>query len=107
MPASPAIPTVFVSHSHLDNAFGLRLIADLRARLSTEAVWYDVSGGLHGGDEWWREIVRQITARDIFLVILSPNALASDWVPREMAMAYHLHVKRGKRLLPIYYVETR
>ncbi len=103
MPASPADPSVFVSHSHLDNTFGLRLIADLRARISTEAVWYDVSGGLHGGDEWWREIVRQITARDIFLVILSPHALTSDWVPREMAMAYHLHVKRGKRLLPIYF----
>ncbi len=103
MSPSPAIPTVFVSHSHLDNAFGLRLIGDLRAQLSEAAVWYDVSGGLHGGDEWWREIVRQITAREVFLVILSPNALASDWVPREMAMAYHLHVKRGKRLLPILY----
>jgi len=99
----PANPSVFVSHSHLDNAFGLRLIADLRARLGDDNVWYDVSGGLHGGDEWWREIVRQITARDVFLVILSPNALASPFVQREMAMAYQLHMTRNKRLLPIRY----
>ena len=99
----PSYPTVFVSHSHKDNAFGLRLIADLRARLGDENVWYDVSGGLHGGDEWWREIVRQITARDVFVVILSPNALASPFVQREMAMAYQLHLTRGKRLLPIRY----
>lgn len=99
----PTNPTVFVSHSHLDNAFGLRLIADLRAQLGETNVWYDVSGGLHGGDEWWREIVRQITARDVFVVILSPNAQASQWVPEEMEHAYYLKVTQGKRLLPIRY----
>ncbi len=99
----PTNPTVFVSHSHLDNTFGLRLITDLRAQMSDDAVWYDISGGLHGGDEWWREIVRQITARDVFVVILSPNALASKWVPEEMEHAHYLKVTQGKRLLPIRY----
>jgi len=99
----PSYPAVFVSHSHKDNAFGMRLIGDLRAKLGDSNVWYDVSGGLHGGDEWWREIVRQITARDVFLVILSPNALASPFVQREMAMAYQLHLTKQKRLLPIRY----
>jgi len=103
----PNNPTVFVSHSHLDNTFGLRLIADLRAKLGNTPgnpeVWYDISGGLHGGDEWWREIVRQITARDVFMVILSPNALSSKWVVEEMEHAYYLKVTQGKRLLPIRY----
>ncbi|HLY30444.1 MAG TPA: SUMF1/EgtB/PvdO family nonheme iron enzyme [Ktedonobacterales bacterium] len=99
----PANPSVFASHSHLDNAFGLRLIADLRAKLGDAAVWYDVSGGLHGGDEWRREIVKQITTRDVFMVILSPNALASAYVQWEMDMAYHLYLTQHKRLLPIHY----
>jgi tetratricopeptide (TPR) repeat protein len=36
-------------------------------------------------------------------VLLSPDALASDWVPREMSIAYWQHVKLGKRLLPLMY----
>lgn len=95
--------TLFVSHSHHDDAFGQRLVTDLRAHLGEDAVWYDASGGLHGGDEWWIRTVAEITARDIFLVILSPAALASDWVPREMGVAYWRHVKLGKRLLPLLY----
>jgi tetratricopeptide (TPR) repeat protein len=71
------------------------------AHLGEDAVWYDVSGGLHGGDEWWNRIVAEITARDTFLVLFSPDALASDWVPREMGIAYWQHVKLGKRLMPL------
>jgi len=92
---------IFVSHSHHDSAFGLRLVESLRERLGADAVWYDESGGLHGGDEWWDKIVAEITARDTFLVILSPNALASKWVPKEMSIAYRLHVELGHRLLPL------
>ncbi|HEV2459809.1 MAG TPA: EVE domain-containing protein, partial [Ktedonobacterales bacterium] len=49
---------IFVSHSHQDNDFGMRLVHDLRLALggSEESVWYDTSGGLHVGDEWWRVI---------------------------------------------------
>ncbi len=94
-------PRIFVSHSNVDNAFGLQLIADLRARLGDDAVWYDQSGGLHGGDDWWREIVAQITARDTFIVVLSPNAVASRWVPKEMGIAYYQNVVLGKHILPI------
>lgn len=94
---------VFVSHSHHDNTFGLRLIADLRAHLGDDAVWFDASGGLQGGDDWWRKIVEQILARDAFLVILSPDALASPWVRKEMDLAYNQHVTRAKPLLPVLY----
>ncbi len=98
-----ASPRIFVSHSHVDDTFGRRLVADLRARLGEDAVWYDASGGLHGGDEWWTTIRAEITARDVFLVVLSPDALASVWVPREMNIAYFQHVKVGKRLIPVFY----
>jgi formylglycine-generating enzyme required for sulfatase activity len=98
-----ASPRIFVSHSHVDDAFGKRLVGDLRARLGEDAVWYDASGGLHGGDEWWTTIRAEITARDVFIVVLSPDALASVWVPREMNIAYFQHAKVGKRLIPVFF----
>ena len=64
---------IFVSHSHLDNDFGTRFAQDLRRALKEEsAVWYDVLGGLHGGETWWEKIVEELTAHDVFIVVLSP-----------------------------------
>lgn len=97
-----SVPRLFVSHSHEDDVFCQRLVADLRAGLGEEdAVWYDTSGGLHGGDAWWDRIVAEITERPYFLVVLSPAAAASRWVPQEMAIAFRQHVELGKRLLPV------
>lgn len=73
----PAQPTlrIFVSHSHVDNEFGLQLVQDLRRIIGDDsAVWYDEAGGLHGGDSWWDKIVRELTARNFFIVVLSPDA---------------------------------
>src|SRR6266571_6881572 len=79
---------IFVSHSHLDNDFGTKLAQDLRGVLKDEqAVWYDVLGGLHGGVTWWEKIVEELTARDVFLLVLSPDAMNSLWVRREIDMA--------------------
>lgn len=94
-------PRLFVSHSHLDSDFAKQLVADLQRRLGAESVWMDESGGLHGGDDWWRKIVAEITDRDVFLIVLSPRALASEWVLKEMGIAYFQYVKAGKKLRPV------
>ena len=100
-----------MSHSHEDDAFCQRLVADLRARLGEDAVWYDNSGyeskaGLHGSEDWWDRILAEITERPYFLVVLSPNANASLWVPEEMKIAYRQYVELGKRLLPVRLAES-
>ncbi len=97
-------PSIFVSHSHHDSAFTQQLVADLRAAFPEEdAVWMDEFGGLHGGDAWVDKLVAEITARGIFIVVLSPEALPphSRWVPFEMGIALRQHVEEGKRLLPV------
>src|ERR1700693_4189604 len=91
---------IFVSHNHLDNEFGTRLTQDLRRVLGDEsAVFYDVLGGLHGGEMWWEKIVEELTARDVFLLVLSPDAMNSLWVRREISIA----LNRNKYLLPVLY----
>ena len=78
---APPQHRIFVSHSHLDNEFGTRLTQDLRRVLGDErAVFYDVLGGLHGGDSWWEKIVEELAARDVFIIVLSPHAMNSKWV---------------------------
>ena len=91
---------IFVSHSHLDNDLGTRLVQDLRRVLvDADAVFYDVLGGLHGGDTWWEKIVEELTARDVFLLVLSPEAMNSMWVRREINMAFN----ENKNIIPLYY----
>lgn len=93
-----------------DNDFGKRLVWDLRRVLSDDsAVWFDVSpghsdeGGLKAGEDWWAKIKQELTARPIFIVILSPAALASQWVSNEINMAWRLSHTLDKRIFPVIY----
>jgi TIR domain len=98
-------PRIFVSHSSKDDAFGVRLVEDLRRVLGDEsAVWYDSRGGLHGGDSWWGRIVEEITARNIFLIVLSPDSVTSDWVKDELALAWRLkNSTKRMQIIPLLY----
>src|SRR5436305_3259722 len=91
---------IFVSHSHLDNGFGTKLAQDLRRVLVDEdAVFYDVLGGLHGGERWWEKIVEELTARNVFLLVLSPDAMNSLWVRREIDVA----LNENKDIIPLLF----
>ena len=100
---------IFLSHSHLDNEFGTRLAQDLRRVLQDEStVWYDVLGSLNGGDNWWEKIVEELTARPIFMVILSPDAVQSPWVRDEINLAWNQkNSKAGKLIIPLLYRECK
>ena len=99
---SAATPRIFVSHSHKDDGFGVRLIRDLmRVLPEPDAVWYDSHGGLHGGVTWWTTIVHEITTRNIFIVILTPDAVNSEWVKDEINLAWQEKNARGMLILPI------
>lgn len=97
---------IFVSHSHADDEFGVRLVHDLRKALGghDDAVWYDSSGGLHGGDVWWREIVANIKSHPVFVVIVSPDSMKSPWVNDEIDLAWKLkNAPGGKLIVPVVY----
>jgi hypothetical protein len=100
---------IFISHSHIDNEFGTRLAQDLRRVLGDEsAVWYDNLGGLLGGDTWWEKIVEELTARKVFIVVLSPEAVLSPWVRDEINLAWsQKNSKEGKSIIPLLYHECK
>ena len=94
-------PRIFISHSAKDNKFGEKLAADLRRVVGDDdAIWYDVLE-LHGGDTWWRKIMRELTARDAFIIILSPDSMDSYWVQQEVDIATNYR----KYIVPVLYKE--
>jgi formylglycine-generating enzyme required for sulfatase activity len=87
---------VFISYSRKDLIFIERLADDLGA--AGLEVWYDLSG-LDGGTRWGQEIQSAIQKSQIFVVVLSPNSIESQWVEREFMYADSLK----KKIIPLLY----
>src|SRR5258708_798126 len=98
-------PRIFMSHSHVDNDFGTGLAQDLRRALGDDnAVWYDILGGLHGGDNWWQKILDELASRNVFIVVLSTDSMASGWVNDEISLAWRQRNSRaGMQVIPVLY----
>lgn len=76
------MPTeVFVSHSHKDQAFVQWLVGVLRHH--GIRVWYS-NTEIRGAQQWHDEIGRALKRCDWFILVLSPDAVASRWVKREL-----------------------
>jgi hypothetical protein len=89
---------VFISHNHLDVGYCRAFVAGLRGYALD--VWYDEQNVGAGA---LRTIVEhEIATRPHFIVILSPAAVASQWVAAEIDMALDLE-RQGKLLtfLPV------
>ncbi|MGO8950082.1 MAG: tetratricopeptide repeat protein [Ktedonobacterales bacterium] len=89
---------VFLSHSSQDKA-----AADEFARAFRQAgadVWYDEES--LGAGHLRRTIMKELTERPIFVVLLSPVALTSSWVLDECEWAYDLQRETPSRvMLPV------
>lgn len=83
---------VFVSHSSKDDAF----VKELRRALESFGIktWVD-SRELAGGSQLEPEIERAIETARQFVAVLSPNAVNSPWVRKEVQKA--LGVENGRR----------
>jgi formylglycine-generating enzyme required for sulfatase activity len=76
--------SAFVSHSHNDNLWCRPFVQALHdAGLD---VWYDEKG-LSGGAQWMATIEQELQTRDVFLLVLTPDAWESEWVQRELQLA--------------------
>jgi TIR domain len=94
---------VFISHSTKDRRFIRRLLKVL----SENHIHYWISEAhIPGAVEWHDEIGRALNRCAWFLIILSPNAVKSVWVKRELM--YALQPKRYKgRIIPVYFRDCK
>jgi hypothetical protein len=90
---------VFLSHSSHDHVFVEALVKALQ-RHGVPA-WY-CTNNILGAQQWHDEIGTALRRCDWFVVVLSPAALASVWVKREVLFAMN-DLRFEQRLLPILY----
>lgn len=75
---------IFLSHSHDDNDWCDGFVEELR-KYDVD-IWYD-HRSLELGDDWIDSIEKELADRDILLVIITPEAMDSTWVKRELRLA--------------------
>jgi hypothetical protein len=86
---------VFVSYAHEDRLFAERVTRELES--GGHAVWMDPR--IEAGQRWDRVIEDQIAHCQRVVVILSPDAVASENVLDEASYA----LDHGKEILPVLY----
>ena len=93
----PTSARVFVSYSRKD---GAAFAADLCEKLRKEdlSVWRDLVA-LEGGRDWWSQIEEAIRSKALqhFVLVVTPAALASPIVRREIRLAR----QEGKTVSPV------
>jgi hypothetical protein len=93
-----AVTNVFVSHSHRDEAFTHRLVADLKQAGAT--VWVDVAGV--GAGDFQKRINDALLACEWVVIVMTQNALTSPWVEQEVNAAIRLkHQGRIRDIIPL------
>jgi len=95
LPAEP-MTTVFISHSTKDSAFAKK---KLKAYLENHGIgtWFS-DDDIPTAADWERKILRALSNAQWYIVILSPDAVTSDWVQAEVHWALE---KRKGRVIPI------
>lgn len=87
---------IFISYSRRDQEFVTRLASDLNTQVA--GVWFDQSS-IQLGEKWRDEIMEGIRDCKAFILVLSPDAMASRYVREEVNKALEL----GKTIFPVIY----
>ena len=89
---------MFISHAHQDAEFAHRLAADLdsagwRAWIAPESI--------QPGEKWVEAIGRGLDGSGVFVVALTPAAVASNWVKNETNAAIELDNRGEVQFIPL------
>jgi hypothetical protein len=95
-------PSVFFSYAHEDEAHRDALSTSLAMlrRLGRIREWHDRR--ITAGQQWRAQIMTELEAADVILLLVSPDFLASDFVwGEEVAVAMRRHQAGTARVVPI------
>ena len=89
---------IFISHAHQDADFAQKLVADLRANGWQTWMAHD---NIRPGEKWVEAINRGLAECGVFVLLLTPDAVASRWVKSEMNVAIGMEHREEMRLIPL------
>lgn len=93
--------SIFLSHTSIDKPFVEKLAVDLKA--IGVAVWYD-KWEIKVGDSLTRKIEQGIQECEYLAIVLSPEAIQSEWVKNELGAAWAKQMQtKAVVVLPILY----
>jgi hypothetical protein len=96
----PILPKeVFISHSDKDRRFAIRIVKALTKH--GVPTWYSRKN-IQGAQQWHDEIGAALGRCDWFALILSPEAVNSRWVKKEVVHAI-LEDRYEDKIVPILY----
>jgi hypothetical protein len=99
------MPSIFLSHTSIDKPFVEKLARDLK-RIGVN-VWFD-KWQIKIGDSITWKIEDGIRENEYLGIVLSPEALNSEWVKSELGAGWVKQMQQKKVLvLPIYYRECQ
>lgn len=90
---------VFLSHSHHDREFVVALANMLRRH--GIPVWHSQTN-IVAAQKWHDEIGAALRRCDWFLIVLTPNAINSMWVQRELLFALRQN-RFERKIIPVLY----
>jgi hypothetical protein len=90
---------VFISNAGSANALARDLIAGLRLE-SIDFFHYQIKDAIPVGEEWLAELEKQVEESRIFVVLLSPEYLQSQWCLYELQVARKLAAQGKLQLQP-------
>jgi hypothetical protein len=95
----------FISHSSKDKEFTLRLATDLRTRAGIDA-WLD-QWEINPGDRIPERIEEGLSEADVFILVLSPDSVNSQWVEYERQAWLTMQIDEEKRAREVSRPPTR
>ena len=87
---------VFISYSRKDQEFVTKLASDLNEKVA--GVWFDQSD-IQAGQKWRDQIAEGIRNCKAFILVLSPDSAASQYVQMEINLA----LEANKQIIPVVY----
>ena len=88
---------IFISHSSRDRRFVVRIARILEQHKISH--WYSATH-IGAAKQWHDEIGRALANCNWFLVVLTPDAVRSEWVKRELVFALS-ESRYRKRIVPL------
>ncbi len=88
---------VFISHSSRDRRFVTRIARILEQHKIS--YWYSATH-IAGAKQWHDEIGHALAHCNWFLIVLTPDAIRSEWVKRELVFALN-EGRYRKRIVPL------